>query len=80
MKLSRTINSLPKPFRKARKVKIHILLIAKVKNTINIAINAAKLKKEKSRADFKPRLLRLIRKIAAVASSAIKENIAVKGI
>jgi len=54
-------------------------LSARVKNTINIAKKAAKLKREKSRADFKPRLLRLIRKIAAVVSSAIKANIAVKG-
>jgi len=54
-------------------------LRARVINTINIATNAAKLKKEKSRADFKPRLLRLIRKIAAVESSAMKANNAVKG-
>jgi len=55
------------------------LLRARDKNTTNIAINAAKLKKEKSKADFMPRLLRLIRKIEAVASSAMKANNAVKG-
>jgi hypothetical protein len=54
-------------------------LRVRVINTINIAINATKIKKEKSRADFKPRLLKLIRKIAAVASSAVKANNAVKG-
>jgi len=58
----------------------HILLRAAVKNMKNIATNVTRLIEERRMAVFRPRFLRVMRKIPVTDSRATKAKSAEKGI